>query len=324
MDVLPDIDLAHAMSLWPLSSNAEATLINVSENRTYLITDLDEVRMVLREHRPNYHSLKAIESELMWLQALQIDCDVSVPMMIPGLDDALIQTVNCAGDVSPRHLVMFEFMEGVEPVDDTGILEHFSTLGSTAACMHLHSLQWKKPADFTRRHWNVSTVLGEQAAWGHWRGGPGVDQSIQPVLSSMEAVLRKRLAHVSMGSDVYGLIHADMRRANLLLNGDVTHVIDFDDCGFSWYLYDFATAVSFVEDHLQIDDLKAHWLQGYQQHRSLSAEHVLEIDTFVMFRRLALLGWMGTHGDVDIVKALRSTFAQGTAQLAESYLRAFG
>lgn len=324
MDALPGIDLSQAMSLWSLSKNAKATLINVSENRTYLITDVDRARMVLREHRPNYHSRQAIESELMWLQALHFGCDVSVPIVVPGDDSAAIQTVNHPGDSTPRHLVMFEFMEGSEPVDDIGMLEHFCTLGSTAARMHLHSMQWQQPVEFVRRQWNIDTVLGEQAAWGHWSGGPGMDNTIKPVLASLEAVLCKRLASMGMVSDVYGLIHADMRRANLLLDGDVTHVIDFDDCGFSWFLYDFATAVSFMEDHPQMAQLKESWLQGYQQHRPLSAEQIHEIDTLVMFRRLALLGWMGTHDDVEIVKALSSTFAQGSAQLAERYLGVFG
>ena len=41
-------------------------------------------------------------------------------------------------------------------------------------------------------------------------------------------------------------------------------VIDFDDCGFSWFMYDFATTVSFFEDHPQVPDLKDAWVEGYR------------------------------------------------------------
>lgn len=316
----PEIDLTSALSCWSLSPQAKASLINVSENRTYLITDCDGSKTILREHRPDYHSLAAIESELNWLQALQTDENVKVPVVILGQNNYAIQTVTCLDNKSDRHLVMFEYIEGSEPVDDENLLENFETLGSIAARMHNHTTRWNKPKHFNRRDWNIDTVLGSQAAWGHWRDGPGVDKSVEAILMSLETALRKRLSKLGMSVDVYGLIHADMRRANLLLNGDVTYVIDFDDCGFGWFLYDFATAVSFIEDHPQMDEMKTHWLTGYRRHRSLSAEHAKELQTFVLFRRLALLGWMGTHADVEIVRNLSATYANGSVVLAERYL----
>ena len=51
------------------------------------------------------------------------------------------------------------------------------------------------------------------------------------------------------GRERFGLVHADIRLANLLVDGDHVRVIDFDDCGLSWFMYDFATTVSFIEDH---------------------------------------------------------------------------
>jgi Ser/Thr protein kinase RdoA (MazF antagonist) len=307
-----------------LSPNAKATLINVSENRTYLVTDTHNVRMILREHRPDYHSVQAIRSELMWIEALRRESDVSVSAVIPGLNAKPIQIVNCHADASERHLVMFEFLEGSEPTDDKSLNGNFTTLGCTTARMHSHSMQWHRPDSFVRREWNISTVLSAHAAWGHWSDGPNVNNANRPILSALESMLIHRLSRLGRGEHVSGLIHADLRTANLLLDNDVIHVIDFDDCGFSWYLYDFATAVSFMEDHPRMDDLKAHWLEGYRRHRPLSETHECELDTLIMFRRLALLGWMGTHANVDIVKGLSPTFAEGTAQLAERYLVVFG
>ncbi|MFT7214829.1 MAG: Ser/Thr protein kinase RdoA (MazF antagonist) [Granulosicoccus sp.] len=314
------INLTHALSLWSLSTSAKATLINVSENRTYLVTDARNVRMILREHRLDYHSEQEIRSELMWIEALRHESDVSVSTVIPGLNGKAIQTVHCNGDASERHLVMFEFLEGNEPNDDKALYGHFNTLGHATAQLHTHSMQWRKPNNFVRREWNIDTVLSPHAAWGHWSKGPNVDNVNRPVLSALESMLIQRLSHIGMGDDVYGLIHADLRTANLLLDHEAIHVIDFDDCGFSWYLYDFATAVSFMEDHPRIEDLKAHWLEGYRRHRHLSCVHEAELDTLILFRRLALLGWMGTHANVDIVKDLSATFAEGTAMLAECYL----
>ncbi len=56
-------------------------------------------------------------------------------------------------------------------------------------------------------------------------------------------------ARTARGRERFGLVHADIRLANLLVDGEHVRVIDFDDCGFSWFMYDFATTVSFIEDH---------------------------------------------------------------------------
>ena len=38
-----------------------------------------------------------------------------------------------------------------------------------------------------------------------------------------------------------------MRLANLLVDGRDVSVIDFDDCGFGWFMYDLGSSVSFIE-----------------------------------------------------------------------------
>ena len=56
-----------------------------------------------------------------------------------------------------------------------------------------------------------------------------------------------------------------MRLANLLVDGDEVKVIDFDDCGFSWHLYDAATAVSFFEHEPHVPELMDAWVRGYRR-----------------------------------------------------------
>jgi len=96
------------------------------------------------------------------------------------------------------------------------------------------------------------------------------------------------------GPDRFGLAHADLRLANLLVDGEKTTVIDFDDCGFSWYMYDFGTAVSFIEEDPRLPQWQAAWLRGYRSIAPLSAEDEDMLATFVMLRRLLLVAWMGS------------------------------
>jgi Ser/Thr protein kinase RdoA (MazF antagonist) len=140
------------------------------------------------------------------------------------------------------------------------------------------------------------------------------------VLDRLDAHLRAQLAAYGMGRDRFGLIHADMRLANLLVSDGVTRLIDFDDCGFCWFGYDFGAAVSFFEDSDTVPALRAAWLEGYRQFRPYEAEHEAMLDAMVMLRRMALLAWTGSHAETELAQSLHPTFAAGTAEMAERYL----
>ena len=98
-------------------------------------------------------------------------------------------------------------------------------------------------------------------------------------------------------------------------------VIDFDDSGFAWFMYDFATTVSFMEDHPRVPELRDAWLDGYRSVAPLAADDEAELDTFVMLRRLLLVAWIGSHHTFATEAAeLGAGFTTGTCALAERYL----
>ncbi len=145
------------------------------------------------------------------------------------------------------------------------------------------------------------------------------------ILTRLDRTIRERLERFGSGPDRFGLTHADLRIANLLVDGDRTIVIDFDDCGLAWFMYDWATAVSFIEDHPQVPELQAAWVEGYRAVAPLSAEEEAELPTFVMLRRLLLVAWIGSHHTFATEAAeLGAGFTIGTCELAESYLSSRG
>ena len=40
----------------------------------------------------------------------------------------------------------------------------------------------------------------------------------------------------------------------------------------------------------------------------------------VLLRRMALLAWIGSHGETDLARSQADHFAEGTAQLGAAYL----
>ena len=312
-----------SLGLWDIPSGATARLINLSENATYLVEGPNGYRSVLRVHRENYHSKNAIECELAWMRALNAEGGVITPATIAGRDGETIQTAGIEGLPNPRHMVLFQFVEGEEPDEDGDLVEPFEELGEITARTHEHSIAWSRPAGFERLIWDYEHILGSEPTWGDWREAPAMEPAGQAVLQRQEDVIQRRLEAFGQGPERYGLIHADMRLANLLVDSGSTRLIDFDDCGLGWFMYDFAAGVSFIEDHPQLAAMKESWVQGYRKVRALPAEDEAEIDTFVMLRRMALLAWIGSHSETDLAKEQGPEFTRVSVELAEKYLSAF-
>jgi Ser/Thr protein kinase RdoA (MazF antagonist) len=314
-----------ALTSYDVPPGTTTDLVNLSENATFAVRGpAGEVTAALRVHRLDYHPDGAVESELAWVDALRANEVVPTPRVIPSRTGERVLVVSDpAGETEPRAAVMFEWMPGAPPPED-GLVESFAELGELTARLHRHARAWSPPAGFRRFSWGYDDAFGRIARWGRWQDAPGVDDSTRPVLSRLDRTLHDRLAAYGTGPDRWGLIHADLRLANLLASpGSPTAVIDFDDCGFGWYLYDFGAAVSFIEDHPDVPEATEQWVEGYRRVSPLADEDAAELRTFVLFRRLLLLAWIGSHADVDVARELSPTFAAGTCALAEDYLSTY-
>ncbi len=299
------------------------TLITLSENATYAIADdrADPVA-IMRVHREQYHRRHEIESELDWLAALTADGVVGTPQVIRTLEGDRVVTVNLDG--VPRYAVLAEVIPGAELDEDDLSPENFARLGAITARLHGHAREWTRPVRFARFSWDVPSGIGPRARWGDWKDGPTIGAPEIALLERTVELLMRRLDEYGTDPDRYGLIHADLRLANLMSDGTHLTVIDFDDCGFSWFLYDFGTAVSFIEDDPRLGEWQAAWTDGYRSVAEMSDTGERMLATFVMFRRMLLLAWMGSHAYSIEVREKGADFAAGTCRLAEAYLTSNG
>ena len=309
---------------YDLPAGISIKLINLSENATYAVEALDGRKWALRIHRDGYHSKTAIASELAWLMDLCRSGVVVTPVPIKGRDGEFIQIVSHRRMPRPRHVVLSEWESGSEPGIGENLAEPFKILGEVTARMHLHVQQWQRPSWFERHTWDFETSLGEaQPHWGRWRDGMGVNAALAKLFSRTVELIGKRLAAYGKGSGRFGLLHCDLRLANLLIDGKAVKVIDFDDCGFGWFMYDAATPVSFYEHEPQVPDLIESWKMGYRRVRPLARADEDEIGTFVMLRRLLLVAWIGSHAETDLAMSMGHPYTDGTAGLCEDYLKRY-
>jgi Ser/Thr protein kinase RdoA (MazF antagonist) len=314
-----DLIAVDALRSYGIVPEARLTLLNISENATYQVDDpVTGRRTVLRVHRTGYHSRRAIESELDWVAAVRADGVVRTPHVVPAQDGSLV-VVPEHPDGEARHAVMFEWVPGTEP-DQDSLVEDFAELGAITARLHRHARAWPRTPGFTRFTWDYDRSIGADGHWGRWQAGLGVGPAEHVQLTRLDQRLRDRLAAFGRGPDRFGLIHADMRLANLLVHEGSVSVIDFDDCGFGWYMYDLGSSLSFIEHYPTVPEMIDSWLHGYRSQGPLSAEEEAELPTFVLLRRLLLVAWIGSHADTDLARQMGEEYTRVSCDLAEDYL----
>ena len=308
-----------ALPAYGRATDSPLRLLSLSENATYLVDDDDPI--VLRVHRPGYHSLQAIHSELAWMQALRTETSVTTPELIPARDGT--DVVVAESDGATLHVDAVTFVPGCTAEEDPDAVG-FDELGRITAVMHDHARRWSVPTGFTRFRWDLETILGPEARWGNWRLAPGLTASDRSWIQRAADDITAKLTEFGCGPDRFGLVHADLRLANLMIDpADVAAgitVIDFDDCGWSWYLADLGAAVSFIEDTPAGERIIADWLAGYVEVGSIPADHLPLIPSFVMMRRIMLTAWIASHHDADAAMGVGDQFASDTARLAQRYL----
>ncbi len=314
-----------SLKLWGMSDEAYAKLINLSENATFCATDPKEGpnkghSLILRVQRNDYSTKDAIRSELAWVKALADDNVISTARPIPLVTGEYVaMTTTASGD--HRMIVAFEKLNGSEPTLELAGLDHwFEVVGEISAKMHNHARQWKRPEWFTRRIWDFDGIIGEHAYWGNWKNSNGLDDFGKLTVGKTVDVVKTLMDDYGENNYNFGVIHSDCRATNLLVDGSDLHVIDFDDMGFGWYLFDFAATLSFMEQSDDAVKLANAWIKGYEKVTRLSDYEKDLLPTLSIMRRIELMSWCTSHSEVPFAAKEGLQVTKDTVRLCESYL----
>ena len=261
-------------------------------------------------------------SEIAWIEALQRDNIITTATVLQGKNDEKLQCYDDAITQQKYHMLLFEFLAGHHLDEHQDLTENFYHLGNITAKLHLHGQKFTQdlPSFFARLDWNFDGMIGKNPHWGAWQNAPNINNEAIKLLMRAADKIKDKLYHYGQNTDNYGLIHADLRLANFLIDGDNLKILDFDDCGFSWFLYDIGAAFSFIENHSEKSEMIDSWLTGYQKIRKLTPDDIAMIPCFIMLRKMVLLGWIGSHGATLLATQQRNNFTEQACILAEEFL----
>lgn len=269
-------------------------LIRNRENAVYEMRLPDGARAALRLHRQGYQGDASIRSELWWCDALA-RAGVPVPAPLQSRSGETLVHLTTG-----RLASAIAWVDGV-PLGEAGVplpgtpgqqLDRFHALGRLVAEVHQATDTLTLPGWFTRPHWDRDGLTGSDPFWGRYWEHPALAVDEARDMGKARDALRDWLT----GQDGVGLIHADVLRENVLVNDHSLSLIDFDDSGFGYRLYDLGTVMSQNLYEPARFDIAAALVDGYRSLRAADTDSVL---IFTLARTLASVGWAAPRLPID-------------------------
>jgi Ser/Thr protein kinase RdoA (MazF antagonist) len=173
--------------------------------------------------------------------------------------------------------------------------------------LHQASRKWRFEA---RRYWDAEGLLGRSATLGHVGRVPGASAAQRASLLRANQRCLARLHRFERAfPDRLGAIHGDLHQRNFILTGAGIAAIDFDDCGFGFRVYDLAVPLmTFGRLRSPVPGpvkraLREAMVEGYRRHMPWDRHDEALLDTLILTRDLAMLGWLASRSDHPQPKA---------------------
>lgn len=307
--------ITQALHLWGLSAH-KATLVAERENHVYRVNSTPP--LALRLHRKGMRSKAELLSELDWMAALEAR-GLSVPRPCPALDGALCH------EIDGQIVDVLSWLDGV-PMGIGGRLNPavdglpaYRALGQAMAQLHLKSDDWTPLPHFQRHAWNLDGLLGDSPLWGRFWENPRLTAAEAALMTKARDRARAQLA--ALPAPDYGLIHADLVQENVLIGPTMElggpHLIDFDDGGFGYRLFDMATVLNFILREPDPKPLQQAFTQGYLSARPID---LTALPLFQAIRAFTYVGWIVPRLSEPGAGARHTRFITLAKSMAETLL----
>jgi Ser/Thr protein kinase RdoA (MazF antagonist) len=241
---------------------------------------------------------------------------LTVPLPLPARDGTLF------AEIEGYQVNRLSWLDGTplgetnQPLQVKDRVGTFQKIGETMAHLHQISDGWELSQHFKRHHWNHDGLLGEQPLWDRFWENPQLSAYQLSIINEARNKASQVLLAKAEILD-YGLVHADMVRENLLLSDGEIQLLDFDDGGFGFRLFDVATALFKNQSEPDYPELEQALITGYHSIRPLDIQ---ELRLFTLLRSFTYVGWIISRMNENGSQQRADRFIATATELAEEYL----
>jgi len=140
------------------------------------------------------------------------------------------------------------------------------------------------------------------------------DQILYRVEERAQSVFRE----LDKGHQTFGLIHTDLIWKNYFFHETGVGALDFDSCGWGYYLYDLAPTLLGYRDQSVYSELRAGLLTGYRSILDLPARYERYLNTLIAVRHMVSCVWLaGSLDNPDLCQKAPSIVAYRTSEMLD-------
>ena len=315
-----------ALERYTFEVNTPIEFVKYRENYVFRIRPEGRHSYAVRLHRPGYRSDSEVRCELEFLSALRAR-GVDVPEVLPTADGELLCLTEGSDGISYQVDALL-WADGAAPLGDIAeafegtarlSAQTFHELGVLAATLHNEATAIGVVEGFDRQAWDDEGLVGEGSLWGDPCTINELSEQEVALLNDVKVTLKHELASFGRRNDRYGVIHADFTPENILVRGQECILIDFDDFGEGWHLFDLATLLFFYLPHPNYLAYQLSAFQGYRSARPLPEEHLKIWDAMLLARGLTYMGWASTRRGDDAAEFIVRHIAPLVLEMAKNY-----
>ncbi len=308
-------------------ADAQLKPVAYRENMTFAVDAGARGRFAMRVHQAGYRKDSQVQSELDFLEYVNA-AGVRTPKLIRASDGRSFVHVGHEDVDVERQCNIFEWIDGKafrkvgEPVDIPveEACAVYEEVGRQVAKIYNATQNWTRPDGFDRPDWDEEGIYGVNGQLGDFRKIKNIPDVQRKLLDDVAERVSRDLAAFGKAPDRYGLTQGDLLPENIMVCDDGIRLIDFDDTGESWVLFEFATALIDLAGSEYFDPCLGALITGFRALRPLPDEHLVMLPTFLMARILSYVAHTVAHPHLENSQAAQQMMLAMLDEHAPGYL----
>lgn len=283
-------------------------------NYVFRVETTDGEKFVLRITRPGKYGPDDVRSEMMWLDALAQDTDLTLPAPLRTRDGALFTTAQVDGVPEPRHVVVFSWVPGKD-LGEVLTPANYAATGELLARLHQHAADWTPPAGFEiRRNDTIFNptdppILFEPAFRDR------LNENLWELLTRAYETVATAQEELWNRGQPPQVIHYDLHQYNVKVHRGRVYPIDFEDLVWGYRVQDVGLVFFYIQSREDAPALREAFQEGYTRRLPWPESYPGEIAIHTVRRILDFANLLIDEQDPNEQEFIRGFFERTEGRL---------
>ena len=297
--------------------NAKLQALPSISNQVWQVQSNQE-RFVLRISPATNCFTERLETESRWLRAILEETDLSVSIPVSTLRGNYFLITNQSNCAS-----LYRWLPG-----ETLTTAHLDTqtlqeIGHFVAKLHSQSAQFRPSPPLKPASLLAHNLFGPNSPY-HSQDTPNsasvLTEETRAVIAAVADRFTKSLSPLDVDPAATGMIHGDLVAKNWLRSPNGLALIDFDHCGWGYFIYDLAALCIQLLDEADFPERRAALIAGYTKTRPIPPNAGELLDISIVARYAASCLWLARESRKPTFAATAKTALSFRTDQMERYL----